>query len=113
MVEDWRSAWQSLDLRQYMATYTSDARIFSNKRWYSYNELYIDEATKFAQGGTLHVATSAPSITIDADKASAVFEMEFQRWGGKGNYRSAGIEEFKLRRTESGWRVYEDTFTKH
>jgi len=111
-ISTWKSAWEGLNLSDYMATYSSDARILSNKRWYSYSQYYRNESERFAQGGRIQLSLGTPDITVNGDTAIATFSNTFQRYGGKGNYNSSGAETFKLRQMGGRWLIYEDTFQK-
>ena len=111
-ISTWKSAWEGLNLSDYMATYSSDARILSNKRWYSYSQYYRNESERFAQGGRIQLSLGTPDITVNGDTAIATFSNTFQRYGGKGNYNSSGAETFKMRQMGGRWLIYEDTFQK-
>ena len=112
-VDKWRSAWESQDVDVYMANYTADAQIFSNKKWYSYGEYAEHERELFSHGGTIKITRGKTQVNIEGDTATVSFPLTFQRQGGKGDYRSRGRQKFKLRRNEAGsWEIYEDVFSK-
>lgn len=111
-ISNWKSAWENLNISNYMSTYASDARILSNKRWYSYSQYYSHEADKFGEGGRIQLYVGTPEITVSGDAATATFDNTFQRFGGKGDYHSSGVETLKLRNIGGRWLIYEDIFRK-
>jgi ketosteroid isomerase-like protein len=112
-VDTWRSAWERQDVSAYMSNYAPDAQIFSNKKWYSYSEYEEHERDLFSYGGRIRVTRGSTRINVEGDTATVSFPFTFQRWGGKGNYRSKGRQKFKLRKNDSGqWVIYEDIFSK-
>ena len=111
-ISSWKSAWENLNISDYMSTYSADARVLSNKRWYSYRQYYSHEADKFAEGGRIQLSVGSPDITLRGDTATATFSNTFQRYGGKGDYISSGVEMLKLRNMGGRWLIYEDIFRK-
>lgn len=111
-ISNWKSAWENLNISDYMSTYSSNARILSNKRWYSYNQYYSHESDKFGEGGRIELSLGTPEISVSGDSATATFDNTFQRYGGKGNYSSSGMETLKLRNMGGRWLIYEDIFRK-
>ena len=111
-ISNWKSSWENLNISDYMSTYSSEARILSNRRWYSYSQYYTHESEKFGEGGRIVLSLGAPDISVNGDTAIATFNNTFQRYGGKGDYSSSGVEAFKLRNVGGRWLIDEDIFRK-
>jgi len=109
----WKNSWERLAVDDYMGCYSSDARIYSNKKWYSYSSYYDHERELFASGGSVTITMDEPTITINGDRATVQFSMTFNRIGGKGDYTSRGRQTLKFKKTwNDEWHIYEDVFRK-
>ena len=109
-VDGWRSAWEQQNVDAYMSHYAADARIYGNKKWYSYDEYYQHERELFGQGGSITITRKAAGVDISGDTARVNFRMTFSRVGGKGDYTSRGRESFVMRKYDDRWLIEEDVF---
>jgi hypothetical protein len=112
-IDNWTNAWQKLDLDAYMSNYSRSASIYSNNRSYSYDQFYEHERNLFSSGGDISVTHGAPTFTgIDSNRITVSMSQTFQRWGGKGNYRSSGRQTFQMVKENGRWLIASETFVK-
>jgi serine/threonine-protein kinase len=111
-VDAHHDAWERLDVDAYMSGYSTDARIFNNKKWSSYDEHYQHEREMFARGGSIELTRKPASVDINGDRATVSFRSTFQRWGGKGNFKTSGLQKFIMRKVDGRWLIEEDVFKR-
>ena len=113
-LEGWKASWEQQDAASHMSYYTSDAQIYSNRKWWRYTPYYEDRLKKYALGGEVRVSIDTnPVIVVRGDTADVSFRMTYSREGGSKPVRPYdGRETIKLRREGGVWKIYYDKFTK-
>lgn len=101
LVEDWAQAWSRKDVKGYLSFYDKDFRPpsgLSRKNW------EVQREQRIAKPGRISVRIEAPSVRIDADKATVRFRQHYDSAG----FDSSTTKTLELVKRNGRWKIREE-----
>ncbi|MCK5228415.1 MAG: nuclear transport factor 2 family protein, partial [Desulfobulbaceae bacterium] len=102
MLEKWRSAWCSKDIRIYMDFYSPEFQ--SGKRDYAGLKNYKED--NFERTNSIEVAIR--NIEIDESGDTAV--IKFQQFYRSDYYHDVGVKTLRLKKEDGKWKILSETW---
>lgn len=112
-VEDWRAAWQAMDINRYMGTYAPG--FHSAYKGYDYNAWRAWKADVFTTYSYQTVAISGLDVTVSRDTAQVSFVQDFRSDSRRGGaeYHDTGRKTLAFAREGGRWFITGEEFRKY
>lgn len=107
LVNEWKTAWESCDIEQYMSFY--DKTFYAPYKKMNYNKWLNYKQGLFRRSSRIQVVIKNLQVNINGDKAYSKFEQDYR----SDIYSDWGKKTLTFRKINGVWKIVEEDFVEY